>query len=97
MRTINATFDSTNWDNIGILGKGLLVIRKDEQETIDHYVDYFNRLPGSDQNFRVVETSTYGPVTEDYPLGTMRKTEIHGMIHNEGGGFDYWVTITAAA
>ena len=31
MKTINATFESTNWDNIGILGNGLLPIRKDEQ------------------------------------------------------------------
>ena len=54
MKTINATFESTNWDNIGILGKGLLPIRKDEQETINHCIDYFNKLPGSDQNFREV-------------------------------------------
>ena len=54
MKTINATFESTNWDSIGLLGKGLLPICKDEQETIDHCIDYFNLLPGSDQNFREV-------------------------------------------
>ena len=97
MNTINAIFESTNCDNIGILGKGVLPIRKDEQETINHCIDYFNKLPGSDQNFREVESWIYGEVTHENPLGTIRKTEIHGTIHNEGGGFDYWITVTAAA
>lgn len=97
MNTINAIFESTNCDNIGILGKGVLPFRKDEQETIKHHINYFNNLPGSEQDFRVVEESNYGEVTNEYPLGTSRKTEIHGTIRNEGGLFDYWITISAAA
>lgn len=97
MKTIDATFDSTNWDNIGILGKGVLPFRKDEQETISRTINYFNNLPGSEQNFREVESWVYGTVTHENPLGTTRKTEIHGTIRNEGGLFDYWITISAAA
>jgi len=97
MRNIATTFESTNCDNIGILGKGLLPLHKDEKSAIAENINYFNLLPGSDQNFKVVETQTYGEVTPEHPLGNTRKTEIHGTIRNEGGLFDYWVTITAAA
>lgn len=95
MTNITATFESTNVDNIGILGKGLLPISKTEDRTIDRLVNYFNLLPGSEQDFKVVETWTYGEVTDEHPLGNTRKSEIHGTIRNEGGLFDYWVTITA--
>ena len=97
MRNIATTFESTNCDNIGILGKGLLPLHKNEESAIAENINYFNLLPGSDQNFKVVETQTYGEVTDEHPLGNTRKTEIHGTIRNEGGLFDYWVTITAAA
>ena len=97
MKNIDATFDSTNWDNIGILGKGLLPLHKNEERAIRENINYFNLLPGSEQNFKVVETQTYGEPTAEHPQGSIRKTEIHGNISNEGGRFDYWVIITAAA
>lgn len=95
MQNITASFQSTNCDNIGILGEGTLTPLKDEAATIEYFTGIFNRMPCSDQSFKVTEVSTYGPVTDECPLGTIRKTEIHGTIRNEGGLFDYWVTITA--
>lgn len=97
MRNTAATFESTNFDNAGILGKGLLPLYKNEERAIRENINYFNLLPGSEQNFKVVETLSYGEPTAEHPEGSIRKTEIHGNISNEGGRFDYWVIITAAA
>ena len=95
MTKITAVFDSTNVDNIGILGKGLLPISNTEERTIDRLVNYFNLLPGSEQDFKVSNVQVYGDVTDEHPEGNTRSTEIHGTIRNEGGLFDYWIIVTA--
>lgn len=84
---IKARFESTNFDNKGILGKGDLMPRgKELPAIIENLTDYFNTLPGSSGNFHKAQVD-----------GDTNNLEITltGVIDHEGGGSDYWVIITA--